>query len=265
MKLGEKIRQARLNAGLTQAELAGDFITRNMLSQIENSLAMPSLQTAMYIADKLGIDAGILLSDGDDSGAYFFTRKLPEIKRALVDGDCDRVIELCQAETCDEAYLILGECYIKKAYQLYDRGKLRQSLKAAESAVKYASRGFYSSIGVTLGAEMLEEMISAVMPSLRQSRRSDEEKAYLVGRFIERFADRELIDRHNEARRLIDGKKYESAMEILKDILRGKEPSVPFLYTVYCDLEVCCRELNDYENAYKYSQTAKRMFGEMQQ
>ena len=121
MKLGEKIRLARLNAGMTQSQLAGDFITRNMLSQIENGLAMPSLQTALYIADKLGIDAGILFSEGDDKSAYFVTRKLPELKKAMKDGETDKCIELCaeQGDGCDEAVLILAECYIKKAYECY--------------------------------------------------------------------------------------------------------------------------------------------------
>ena len=36
MELGEKLRQARLEAGLTQRQLCGDQITRNMLSLIEN-------------------------------------------------------------------------------------------------------------------------------------------------------------------------------------------------------------------------------------
>lgn len=83
MKLGEKIRAARLKAGLTQAELAGEFITRNMLSQIENGLAMPSLQTALYIADRLGVDAGLLFSEGDNKEVFFLTRRLPLAKKHL--------------------------------------------------------------------------------------------------------------------------------------------------------------------------------------
>ena len=34
MELGQKIRAARLEAGLSQRELCGDIITRNMLSLI---------------------------------------------------------------------------------------------------------------------------------------------------------------------------------------------------------------------------------------
>ena len=267
MKLGEKIRQARINAGMTQTELAGDFITRNMLSQIENSLAMPSLQTAMYIADRLGIDAGLLLTDGDETGAYFLTRKLPLAKKEYEAGNYDKAIEIClgEKELCDEAYLILAECYLKKAYTMYNMGKLRQALKNAESGVKYGAKSFYSAESIRLKADMLEEMIASVVPLLKQTKNSTEEKVYLTERFVEKTGCRALVNRQREARKLIDGEKYGEALEVLKDCLKEKDIAVPFLYTLYCDIEVCCSEVGDYENAYKYSQIAKKMFSEMQQ
>ncbi|MBR4972560.1 MAG: helix-turn-helix transcriptional regulator [Oscillospiraceae bacterium] len=54
MELGEKIRQARLELGLSQRQLCGDVITRNMLSQIENGSANPSMSTLQYLAGQLG-------------------------------------------------------------------------------------------------------------------------------------------------------------------------------------------------------------------
>lgn len=53
MTLGEKIKQARNEAGLSQRELCGDVITRNMLSQIENGSARPSMDTLRYLASRL--------------------------------------------------------------------------------------------------------------------------------------------------------------------------------------------------------------------
>lgn len=53
MHLGEKLRQARLEAGLSQRQLCGEEITRNMLSQIENGAASPSLATLRYLASRL--------------------------------------------------------------------------------------------------------------------------------------------------------------------------------------------------------------------
>lgn len=54
MELGEKIRQARLEAGLSQRQLCGGEITRNMLSLIENGSAKPSMKTLGYLAGQLG-------------------------------------------------------------------------------------------------------------------------------------------------------------------------------------------------------------------
>ena len=61
MTLGEKLRRTRQERGLTQKQLAGERITRNMLSQIENDLAQPSMRTLEYLADALGVEPGWLM------------------------------------------------------------------------------------------------------------------------------------------------------------------------------------------------------------
>lgn len=53
MDLGKKIRQARQAAGLSQRQLCGEEITRNMLSLIENGAAQPSMKTLKYLALRL--------------------------------------------------------------------------------------------------------------------------------------------------------------------------------------------------------------------
>ncbi len=53
MELGEKLRLARLEAGLSQRALCGDEITRNMLSRIENGAARPSMKTLRFLAARL--------------------------------------------------------------------------------------------------------------------------------------------------------------------------------------------------------------------
>ncbi len=51
--LGNKIRKARKEKGLTQLQLADNNISRSLLSMIENGTANPSMATLQYIADKL--------------------------------------------------------------------------------------------------------------------------------------------------------------------------------------------------------------------
>ena len=63
MTLGEKIKQARLEAGLSQRQLCGETVTRNMLSQIENGTARPSMTTLAYFAAQLGKPVSYFLEE----------------------------------------------------------------------------------------------------------------------------------------------------------------------------------------------------------
>ena len=71
MTMGERIRQARIEAGLSQRQLAGEEITRNMLSAMEHDGANPSIATLRYLCDKLCKPIG-----------YFFGEELPEVSEA---------------------------------------------------------------------------------------------------------------------------------------------------------------------------------------
>lgn len=63
MELAQKLKQARQDAGLSQKALCGDRITRNMLSQIENGSARPSMDTLRYLATRLGKPLSYFLED----------------------------------------------------------------------------------------------------------------------------------------------------------------------------------------------------------
>lgn len=63
MSLGEKLLRARQEAGLSQRQLCGEEITRNMLSQIEHGTAKPSMSTLMYLARRLGKPVGFFLEE----------------------------------------------------------------------------------------------------------------------------------------------------------------------------------------------------------
>ena len=63
--IGERIRIERLRANMTQAALAGDRVSRNMLSMIESGAALPSLETLEYIANRLDVPAGIFFAEDE--------------------------------------------------------------------------------------------------------------------------------------------------------------------------------------------------------
>ena len=63
VELGKRIKEARLARKMTQSDVVGDFITRNMLSQIENGSARPSMDTLRYLAGQLGKPLSYFLED----------------------------------------------------------------------------------------------------------------------------------------------------------------------------------------------------------
>ncbi len=69
-RLGERLRQLRTAAGLTQSDLAGDRFSKEYVSQIERGKTRPTRETIEWLAAQLGVDAGFLTSGvaGDERG-----------------------------------------------------------------------------------------------------------------------------------------------------------------------------------------------------
>jgi tetratricopeptide (TPR) repeat protein len=61
-RLGERLRQLRVAAGLTQTELAGDRFSKEYISQIERGKTRPTSETIEWLGLRLGVDAGFLQS-----------------------------------------------------------------------------------------------------------------------------------------------------------------------------------------------------------
>jgi len=62
LRLGERVRQLRSAAGLTQTDLAGDRCSKEYVSQIERGKTRPTRETIEWLAARLGVDAGFLAS-----------------------------------------------------------------------------------------------------------------------------------------------------------------------------------------------------------
>ena len=80
MTIGKKIKKIRIERGMTQKELAGDKITRNMLSLIESDKASASIETAKYIANRLSIPFQYLMTDEDDLFTFQKIASISKIK-----------------------------------------------------------------------------------------------------------------------------------------------------------------------------------------
>ncbi len=89
--LGERIKQIRKQQGLTLQALAGDELTKGMLSLIENNKANPSMESLSYIAERLGIDRTELLQEMPTAELRALLDEIEE-KRRNVSGTSDEMM-----------------------------------------------------------------------------------------------------------------------------------------------------------------------------
>src|SRR5256886_905400 len=67
--LGERVRAARHALGMSQAQLAGDELTKGFISQVEAGLVRPSLRSLQIIASRLGRSLDYFIGDESLAGA----------------------------------------------------------------------------------------------------------------------------------------------------------------------------------------------------
>src|SRR5436190_5397626 len=91
LRLGERLRQLRVAAALTQTDLAGDRFSKEYVSQIERGKTRPTSETILWLAERLGVDAGFL-ADGISAD-----------ERGRVDAALARCDALVEARRNDEA------------------------------------------------------------------------------------------------------------------------------------------------------------------
>lgn len=92
--LGERIREARTQRGLTQSELADQLVTPSMISQIESDRAKPSYQLLRGIAQRLGLDVSYFLSDMEDR--HILTSHLKTAEYYLLVGDIEPASDILE-------------------------------------------------------------------------------------------------------------------------------------------------------------------------
>ena len=62
-RIGQRIREARLRAGLTQQQLAGERYTKAYVSALETGIARPSMVALSYLSERLGFPASHFIDE----------------------------------------------------------------------------------------------------------------------------------------------------------------------------------------------------------
>lgn len=278
MNIGKKIKELRTSKFMTQSQLAGTEITRNMLSRIENGAAQPSLDTLRYIASKLNVTPGYLLAEGNDERMYVKHNQTSGIKTAYLAGDfriCrDMCLNLCELAD-DEIQLILAEATLGIAEELFAQGDLHGTCEYLDLAIEacastiyntdriYATAAMYfrymQQISATVSSNFIDESETSVYasfhdPFCKYMANFIATKEQTDGEILPKMGTDTVFSSHIEAIRCMAEGDYQTAYNNLHRILVSDDPvPKPMMYFVFCDLEICCREIDDFKGAYEYS------------
>ncbi|MBQ9767186.1 MAG: helix-turn-helix domain-containing protein [Lachnospiraceae bacterium] len=171
--LGQRIKEARLAKKMTQNEVVGSFITRNMLSQIESGNAVPSMKTLTYLAKVLELPPSVLLQDAsEENGSQTGQTNTPasavspdaltyyRAKEAYLAGDDASAYEALvsipeDSPLSDETYALSARVALRLAASQCETENYAEALEYAKTAESAASKGAYASLEVKSQALLL--------------------------------------------------------------------------------------------------------------
>lgn len=281
MEIGKRIRQLRLSKMMTQSDLAGDQITRNMLCSIERGTALPSLPTAVYLAGRLGVPVGLLFAGEKEEFPYRKMIEMPNIRRAFAAGDFAGCLSLLRSafpqESDDELSLIRAEAEFGFAKASFEEGHFRRAAMSFDRALLAAEKTIYDTTALSGRAAVYFRYLSDVSPTLSSDVLSEEAVAsarafgdefceyYMaldalengregeVAAYLERQKDT-LYAARIRALTLMKKEDFAKAQAALEALLDRPELTVgALLYEVFGDLELCCRKNDDYKRAYEFA------------
>ena len=259
MSLGQRIKEARLELGLSQRQLCGDTITRNMLSLIENGSAKPSMDTLRILATRLQKPIGYFLEEEIQVSA---NQNLILKARAAAPEEVLRLLKEYRSPDPlfdPEYYLLTALSCMALAEQAIEENRLRLAKSYLEQAAAAGSNTpYYSSsletrrlllchkAGIAAAAELAKQLPDNTEELLLRARAALEEHnavrcAALLDAVDTRTAQWYFL-RGEASLRL---GQYAKASEYYQKAGDSK--------IVYARLEQCYKELEDYKKAYEYA------------
>ncbi|MDD6023851.1 MAG: helix-turn-helix domain-containing protein [Oscillospiraceae bacterium] len=286
MTLGEKIKNARLERHMTQKDVVGDYITRNMLSKIENGSATPSVKTLEYLASALGLPAGYFMSES--GGDEFTPGGMSSARAHFREGEYEGCVQVLSSMDLeggyrDEALLLLARSKISLSKQAMAAGRNEEAIRLAKEALAHNDDTIYRSAAFRTEALLLVARCTMELGGDFDKAMDDYQAAYQdqgLGEFYrltmaEYYIDQgdlekarsemDSIARLSEAtkpaylmlqgRMELEDNQYTQAakqLEKAEQLARGTGSSY-FMSSLYAMLEQCYREMEDFKKAYHYA------------
>ena len=270
--LGDKIRQLRKSRGLTQSALSEGKITRNMLSSIENGTAMPSMETLDHISKVLGVEAAYFLTDDYDIAFFEKKASIDKIYRAYEAKSYTACINLISSisKTDSELDYLLAICYFEIGKEEVFAGSLISGAKSLSTALLHCTKTkldtshielkvpIYMSVAKNVQSPLLELDPQKYVDQLSDSADYEFFK-YLTMDFSYQF-NTPTYRLHIAAKTLMNARNYEEATKKLLsavELSKSDKYNAYAIFSLYSDLEICYKNLYNFERAYFYSN--KRM------
>ncbi len=280
MNIGKKIKELRTKKLMTQSELAGNVITRNMLSCIENGSATPSLATLKHISSKLGVSMGYLLADESEEPMYLKMAEAKDIKNAYLSGNFRICRDMCinsSLESDDEFSLIFAESSLALARESFAEGALRNTAYYLDEAIENAGNTAYYTEHIRSAAAVFFKYMSRISATLSSDILDEGEdiKPFAFDDFSKYVIAFDALENralelaeyfysgldadspyalHISAKRAMMERRFDAAYGYLyKILINPYKIQEPLMYFVFCDLEICCKEIKDFKGAYEYS------------
>ena len=164
-ELGKRIKEARIAKKMTQSEVVGSFITRNMLSQIESGNATPSIKTLSYLSKKLELPLDQLMAEDTTSPQELTAPSRDQFslyadsKLEYQNGHYEKAIQGLEKLLSDQEsyrpFVISDECYALLALSCYQMAVKTETGSSAEAssrsvilyakkAASYSEQGMYA-------------------------------------------------------------------------------------------------------------------------
>lgn len=258
MEIGQKLRNARLAAGLSQRQLCGDVITRNMLSQIENGQARPSMDTLRYLSESLGKTMSYFLDENaitSPNQSVISQARLAYQEKAY--NQCLRLLDGFQEPDENFVYeknlltclscLALAEDAVKQERLPYARSLLAQAESAGQQTPYFApalQRQLLLLMSATGEFCLPENDFELLIRARKALQEQDPQRAL-------QYLD--AVEAHNGIWHRLCGQAY---MEVANFSQAASHYLLAYAdYPQECctALEQCYRELEDYKSAYEYA------------
>lgn len=266
MTLGEKLRSARQEAGLSQRQLCGEYMTRNMLSQIENGSARPSMDTLKYLAERLGKSISYFLEEQAVTSPN--QALMASARKAYAAGDpaqCRKELENYREpdEVFDqERWLLESLACMALAEQMIAQGRMPYAAQLLTQASQAGERTSYDTPGMERERLLLLGKTGQVPLVQIDNALANEDEALMFraeAAVLRKDMDRcaallaAVEVRETPRWQLLQGECLFAQGDYAGAAACYEQVEAAYPEQVIPRLEICFRELGDFKRAYEYA------------